>query len=75
MMAKSLDQVTPIVLTKRQSQCAEHLLQGKTAKEIASVLQLSSRTIEYYIDNIKAKLNCKNRTELILAVACLLQRE
>lgn len=62
-----------IQLTERQHQCAELLLQGKTAREIAELMGLSRRTIEYYLCNIKSKLECKNKVELILAISNLLK--
>lgn len=52
-------------LSKRQMECCKLLLQGKTLKEIADALCLSARTVEYYIGNVKNKLNCKNKAELI----------
>jgi LuxR family quorum-sensing system transcriptional regulator SolR len=55
-----------ITLTNRQSECARLLLQGKKYKEIAVELNLSTRTIESYIDILKNKLQCQNRTELAL---------
>lgn len=52
-------------LTKRELDYAYHLVLGKTNKEIAITLGLSPRTIEEYTNNIKQKMNCKNKAELI----------
>mgnify|MGYP000538271187 CR=1 FL=1 len=41
----------------RELQCAKLLLQGYTAKMIAQQLELSSRTIETYVHNIRKKLD------------------
>lgn len=62
-------------LTARQTQCAEYLLKGKSAKEIALILNLSRRTIEFYIDNIKSKFDCRSRAELILKLSRLLDTQ
>jgi DNA-binding CsgD family transcriptional regulator len=52
-------------LTNRQVECCQLLLSGKTAKEIARQLDLSPRTVEYYLTNIKLKLKCSNKVELV----------
>lgn len=57
------------MLSTRQHQCATYILQGKTSKEIAHQLNLSVRTIESYIEDIKHKFNCKNKTDLILTLS------
>lgn len=54
-----------IKLSKRQSQCLFYLLRGKTIKTIANILNLSPRTIETYIDDIKNKMHCRTKEELI----------
>ena len=52
-------------LTVRQIECCTLLLAGKTAKEISETLRLSQRTVEYYFGNIRTKLQCNNKAELI----------
>jgi len=54
------------VLTKREFQVAQHILEGKTAQESAFLLGLSKRTIEYYIENIKNKFGCSRKPELLV---------
>ncbi|MFC3909738.1 helix-turn-helix transcriptional regulator [Legionella dresdenensis] len=54
------------LLTASEIQCAELILQGKTAKEIAKEMCLSYRTIEDRIDSLKNKFNAKNKAELIV---------
>ena len=51
--------------SKREVQCIHNLLQGNTAKQIAITLNLSVRTIQHYIENIKKKTQCRTRQELI----------
>lgn len=62
-------------LTKKEVECLSLLAGGKTAKEIAKLLiskngeQLSPRTVEFYINNIKKKTGFRKTTELVLAFA------
>jgi DNA-binding CsgD family transcriptional regulator len=52
-------------LTTRESEVLFYFLRRKTAKQIAQLLKLSPRTVEDYIDHIKLKLDCHNKSELI----------
>lgn len=52
-------------ITPRERQCLRLLIDGKSAKEMAAVLQLSPRTVEFYFENIKSKFNCWNRQKLL----------
>ena len=54
-----------ITLSPRQQDCALLMAQGLTAKEIAKALRLSPRTVEEYIDILKAKFEAKNRVHLL----------
>jgi DNA-binding CsgD family transcriptional regulator len=53
------------LLSDRQSQCLFFLIRGKTSKEIAKILHLSFRTVETYVEQVKDKLNCASKSELI----------
>lgn len=57
--------------TKRQQQCITLLLKGSSTKSISSQLELSTRTVEHYIDSIKAKLLVRNKAELIIKLVHL----
>lgn len=52
-------------LTVRERDCLNALIAGLSTKEIATDMNLSPRTVENHLDNIKRKLNCKTRTQLL----------
>lgn len=54
-------------LSLRERQCLKLLIENKSAKETASILGLSRRTVEYYFENIKNKLSCWNKQEVLQA--------
>ena len=57
--------LTGRMLTQRELECFFHLIQGRTAKDIANKLQISRRTVEAHIISIKNKLNLVNSREII----------
>jgi DNA-binding CsgD family transcriptional regulator len=55
-------------LPARQRQCMYYLSKGMTIKEIACAMNLSPRTVGHYLERIKKKFNCHNRSQLIAKV-------
>ena len=53
-----------IAFTKREIEVMQLLTRSKTAKEIAAILSISSRTVEVHVDKIKTKLNARSRSKL-----------
>ena len=51
-------------LSERERQCLKLFLLGKSAKETAIDLSLSPRTIEFYFENIKNKLACRDKASV-----------
>lgn len=54
-----------LVLSNKEASILHHLSRGKTAKEIARELSISSRTIEYHIDNMKSKTGLHSKSGLV----------
>lgn len=52
-------------LTRRERDCIELLLKGKMANQIGEALDIDKRTVFHYLDNVKNKLGCSTKTELI----------
>lgn len=54
-----------IHLTQRELLCLSYLLQNKTAEETAKLMNISRRTVESYLDNIKIKLAIDTKADLV----------
>lgn len=52
-------------LSVRQTECLFYLSQGRTYKEIAREMNISPRTVEYYIEIIRDKTGCARKYELV----------
>lgn len=51
--------------TLREMDCMRLFVQGKSNSETGKALKLSRRTVEYYANNMKKKLECHTKPELI----------
>lgn len=54
-----------LYLTQREAECVIRLVKGLTIKDTGKSLKLSARTIEFYLKNVKKKLNVKTKSQLI----------
>jgi DNA-binding CsgD family transcriptional regulator len=63
--------VSPPKLSKRELDCLKLYLKGKSASEIGDGLGLTKRTVEFYINNVKNKLSCYKKSELIELLALM----
>lgn len=52
-------------ISYREMQCLIWAIKGKTSKEIARLLKLSHRSVEKYLDNIKTKMDCLSRGQMV----------
>lgn len=54
-----------IHLSMQEFKCLAWLSRGKIVKEVAQIMNLSPRTVESYLDNIKSKTKIESRSKLI----------
>jgi DNA-binding NarL/FixJ family response regulator len=52
-------------ISPRQREILQLLAEGKSAKEIASILNISTRTVEFHKYKMMEQLNIKTSTELV----------
>lgn len=52
-------------LTPQEMRCLDLFKEGKTAQATAAILGLSRRTVEHYFENIKDKLGCSSKFDLL----------
>lgn len=58
-----------VYFTRREAQLMIYFLKGKNTTQVAKLLDLSPRTVEFYINNMKIKLCCRLKSELIQKVS------
>lgn len=54
-----------IKISRREFECLYYLVRGKTMKGIAREMGGSPRTVEEHINQLKLKLNCTTKYELL----------
>ncbi len=57
-----------VELTKRQKQCLDALIQGKTNEQIAAEVGILPHTVEYHLSNIYEKMKLPNKNRVSAAV-------
>jgi DNA-binding NarL/FixJ family response regulator len=58
-----------VALNEREMECLTWAGRGKTSPEIATILGLSKRTVNFHIENACRKLNVATRTEAVAKAA------
>ena len=53
----------PLALTNREVEILQWTVEGKTAWEIGSILQISERTVNFHIQNVMEKFGVHNKTQ------------
>lgn len=60
-----------IVLTSREREVLRWTAEGKTAGEVAQILNMSERTVNFHINNIVVKFGASNKTQAAVKAAVL----
>jgi DNA-binding CsgD family transcriptional regulator len=58
-----------IGLNEREVEVLTWAARGKTSAEIAKILDLTKRTVDFHIDNAREKLGAATRTEAVIKAA------
>ena len=58
----------PVMLSRREREVVGYLREGMTAKQTASKMHVSTRTVEFHLNNIKDKVGCRTKLELLSRV-------
>lgn len=61
------------ILTKRERECLTWVAQGKTNWDIAELMGISERTVQYHVDNACKKLDVPGRLQAVVRAARLLE--
>ena len=56
----------PSVLTKREREVFDLLVENKSTKEIADLLFISEKTVRNHISNVMQRLNVKGRAQAVV---------
>jgi len=58
-----------VALNHREIEVLTWVARGKTSAEIAQILGITKRTVDFHIDNARAKLSAATRTEAVIKAA------
>ena len=71
LLKKENDQKAKPLLTKREREVFELLVQDKTTKEIAGLLFISEKTVRNHISNVMQKLGVKGHSQAVVELVRL----
>lgn len=60
-----------VLLTSREKEVLRWTAEGKTAGEVAQILNMSERTVNFHINNIVVKFGASNKTQAAVKAAAL----
>jgi len=60
-----------VTLTKREIEVLSLVLEGKSSREVASILVCSKRTVDFHLTRIYEKLQVSNRVQAMRRAALL----
>lgn len=63
--ADAIDAGLEITMTHREIQALNNLAEGRTSPEIASILDVSSNTVDWYVTSLQTKLKARNRNHAV----------
>lgn len=63
--ADSVGPGSEISITHREIQALNNLAEGRTSPEIASILEVSSNTVDWYVNSLQTKLKARNRNHAV----------
>lgn len=61
--------VSGVLLSPREYECLEWVAKGKSTWEIGRILGIAQRTVEFHLDNVRAKLDVKTITQAVAKLA------
>jgi len=62
------------VLTQREKECMSLVSKGNTSKEIATILRIAKRTVDFHIENAVRKMGAANRSQAVSHLPLFLSR-
>lgn len=62
-IAATTDDMHNVKLTKREIDVLTLVIEGKSSKEVADMLYVSKRTVDFHLANIYQKLDVTNRVQ------------
>ena len=60
-LLKSIDALLKTSIAHKELECGKLLMLGHSASSIAKMLNISTRTVEHYIHNLRLRHNCNSK--------------